>query len=96
MLKMVQMCLDDQVKIADAQHIKADKDLLASMLLTLTNVRMSFVYSLISKQDYSDVELMNKLSLNSKSQAYYQFYATKSNLLPFDLERLKKQNENNR
>ena len=77
------------------QHVKADKDLLAPMPLTLTNVRISFVYSLISKQDYSDVELMKKLRLNSKSLAYCQFYATKSNLIHFDLERLKKQNENN-
>ena len=78
------------------QHVKADKNLLAPMPLTLTNVRISFVYSLISKQEYSDIELMKKLRLNSKSLAYYQFYATKSNLIPFDLERLKKQNENNR
>lgn len=78
------------------QHVKADKNLLAPMPLTLTNVRISFVYSLISKQEYSDIELMKKLHLNSKSLAYYQFYATKSNLIPFDLERLKKQNENNR
>lgn len=39
---------------------------------------------------------MKKLRLNSKSLAYCQFYAPKSNLIPFDLERLKKQNENNR
>lgn len=47
-------------------------------------------------QTFPDIELMKKLRLNSKSLAYCQFYAPKSNLIPFDLERLKKQNENNR
>lgn len=72
------------------QHVKADKNLLAPMPLTLTNVRISFIYSLISQQEYSDLELLKKLRLSPKSLAYYQFYATKSNLISFDPNQVQK------
>ncbi|GHV97131.1 integrase [Lactobacillus nasalidis] len=73
------------------QLVKADKDLLSPMPLTLTNLRLSYVYSLISQQKYSDKELLEILRCPPKRLAYYQYNAAQCNLIRFSAQMLKKQ-----
>ncbi|CCK86037.1 Integrase-recombinase [Lactobacillus equicursoris DSM 19284 = JCM 14600 = CIP 110162] len=72
------------------QLVKPDKDLLSPMPLTLTNLRLSYVYSMISQQKYSDKELLDLLHCPPKRLAYYQYNAVQCNLIPFSEEIVKK------
>lgn len=60
------------------------------MPITLTNLRLSYVYSLISQQKYSDKELLKIFRCPPKRLAYYQYNAAQCNLIPFSEEMLKK------
>ncbi|XJZ29885.1 site-specific integrase [Lactobacillus delbrueckii subsp. bulgaricus] len=76
------------------QLVKVDKDLLSPMPITLTNLRLSYVYSLISQQKYSDKELLEIFRCPPKRLAYYQYNAAQCNLIPFSEEMLKKAGPN--
>lgn len=60
---------------------------LLNMPLTLNSLRLSFIYTYLSKSNLTDEELLNKLNLNDKSLIYYKhqllyFVTTKDFKMP--------------
>lgn len=54
-----------------AQAAKPDRDLIG-MDITLQNLRLSYVYSILNQKNQTDEELERKLKVNAKSLFYYR------------------------
>ena len=71
-------------KLALVNRIKSDEKVL-QLNLKFSYLRNSFIYSQVIRPDLTGEELKKILRCNSKSLAYYQANATKTELIPYQL-----------
>lgn len=70
------------------QLAKGDKLLIKDWPMTLTNLRLSYVYSVIASGRYTDGELLGILDCDLKRLAYYQYNASYCHLIPYSKDLL--------
>lgn len=63
-----------------AQEAKPDRDLIG-MDITLQNLRLSYVYSILNNKNLTDEQLQRKLKVNAKSLLYYRQNMARYNTL---------------
>lgn len=63
-----------------AQSVKADRKIIG-MDITLQDLRLSYVYSILSEKDLTDEELERKLRVNDKTLFYYRQNMRSYNIL---------------
>lgn len=65
------------------QLVKEDKEIFPQVKLTLTSLRLSYVYSLVTNEELNDAILLKKLRCTKRNLAYYQYNASYCNLINY-------------